>query len=308
MHWPFAVGSIEHDKLPEALLDTARLHAHRAIRHSLDTLNVLEQIDQAISIGATIELLAKSVLADLSVQLLAANNSRPESVLTFAGKLPVERFKLPNIRTISGPEALEKLSICFKTFTVAKETRESIFRVRDSAAHMGLVDKQDVDRAMADLIAVSENILKLQGTTTSDDYWGEELLDIVNSIKERREQEIGMRYQALLISARSRFNLRWPNVEEPTLIAIESIPPRMEDDQVSEPNDCPACERKGAVVYEIERSEVLVDDSEQLHGVNLYVTRKGLPQYFICNVCELAIIDDAMLNVAVMDIPLDLGP
>lgn len=311
--WPTAVGRVTSAGLSTALLKMAALHARRAVS-LVGSNDALELIDQAVSIGASVELLVKSTLAGIDVHLIRTTTGNShDTTMALIGK-PKTIGRLPVLKTIGGKDGIVLLNRCQTELGVGGSTirsEEKLFAVRDSAVHLGLVDRDENDEAVTLLVKVTKSLLELRNRLgqPSDwpQYWADQL-EPANEIENRAAEALSTRYEQQLASARRSFQLRWPNPgrDKNLIQLLEQTKPRHERDQVTHPVTCPACSNQGWVTYDVERSDPQIDDSDAPHSVAWFVKLTGRRRDFDCQVCQLFLDDPDELDQAGIE-DADLG-
>ncbi|MFD6354624.1 hypothetical protein [Nocardia tengchongensis] len=315
-----ALGGTTHEKLPKALTDTARLHAHRAI-DNIGATAPLDLLDQAVSIGVSAELLLKATLASIDFGLLRDRNADYRTVLTLAGKPLDPTSPLPELKTVGAKDAYRLLKqdlaprLNVSTLKSVKlELLDQILAVRDSAVHMGFACQEANERALADLVGVIELMLKIRAELGQDGdwecFWTNDYRERADGILQSRHAEIATAYGRTLSVARKTFAARWrvPGSAD-AIQVLEQMEPFaliVERDQTTRPHTCPACGSKGRALYDISRGPVQIDDSDRPHSVAYFVELHGLPRAFHCAICDLRLDSPEDLELAAVN-EIDLG-
>ncbi|WP_435590717.1 GNAT family N-acetyltransferase [Nocardia sp. bgisy118] len=169
--WPTAFGAVDYDRLPAALDQLARAHARRALA-STDSHEPLALIDQAVSIGACAEALLKAVLAAIDIHLVRGQSAGIETTLTLAGLPEHPDRPLPDMWTVGAIEAAQVLNRATPAdVRLPEELLARIVTVRDSAVHMGFVDRAESERALADLVVLVDRVLSIRRGLGQDADW-----------------------------------------------------------------------------------------------------------------------------------------
>ncbi|MBM4470609.1 hypothetical protein GS502_15135 [Rhodococcus hoagii] len=292
----------------------AALHARRAVS-LIGSNDALDLMDQAVSTGASIELLVKATLADVNVHLIRANTARElDTTLALSGH-PKMEGRLPVLKTIGGSEGFTLLTRCQERLGISGPQvhvpdRCKVFTVRDSAVHLGIVDRDETDEAVTEMVKMTKNLLDLRkrfGQTCDwSQYWDDQQAS-ADQIQQRAAAALSTAFQQNLSVARRIFNQRWTNpTRDKNLIQLlEQSRPRHDRDQKIEQFACPACEHQGWVTYDVERSEPDVTQETQCDAY--WVVRlTGYPRDFDCQVCELFLDDPEELAEAGIEVA-DLG-
>lgn len=305
---PTAEGSVEVERLHEALFTMSSRHAQRAVA-SIGVTDSLELIDQAISIGASVELLAKALLARIDPHLVRSNkNGSSDTTLALIGN-PKFEHGLPRMNTIGGKDAVLLLAQVTTEPIRPTDVLDQIFATRDAAVHLGVVDPTSSDKALGQLVRLAKSMLKDEW----DDYWQDQV-EAANQRLTRAVEEVATRYDQALATALRTFQQRWgcpvtgPDSERLASVRalLEEKPPRLDaDDEVSRHQSCPACHSQGWVVLEKERGMVEVDDGDAPHGLAWFVRLIGTPLYFLCAICDLYLDEDDLGLAGISQIDLD---
>ncbi|MEV0766171.1 hypothetical protein [Nocardia sp. NPDC050435] len=316
--WPMAVGDTVYSDLPQALSDTARIHARRAL-DLLGSTGPLDLLDQATSIGVAAELMLKAILASVDIALLRAKQSDSQTALTLAGRPLDPTLTLPDMKTVGAGEALDALTKMAKAWGLPawKLLKPTLLtepvRVRDSAVHMGFAREEANELAVAELVRFIDIMTQLQSELGQQgdwaSFWTDEYLERADEILRLRKVRILSAFQQAIVVAKKTFAARWtlPTAAD-TIRIIEQVDsfPRVEHDQTSRHHRCPACGSLGWVLYDIERGAVQVDTSDSPHSVAYFVEQTAIPTAFHCAVCDLLLEDEEDLSLAAVH-QLDLG-
>ncbi|MFJ9744083.1 hypothetical protein, partial [Streptomyces sp. NPDC101166] len=281
--WPMAVGATAYADLPQALTDTARIHAHRAL-DSLGHNGPLNWLDQAASIGVAAELLLKAILTSVDIALLRAKGAEPETAFTLAGRPLDPTLTLPDMRTVGAVDALKALTKMAKAWKLpaANSLKETLLaeplRVRDSAVHMGFASEEANKLAVAELVSLVDILTKLKAELGQEgdwaSFWTADYLERADEILRLRKVRIMTAFQLALAVAQRTFGARWtlPAAAD-TIRIIEQVDsfPRIDRDQTSHHHICPACGSNGWALYDIERGSMQVDESDRPHSVAYFV-------------------------------------
>ncbi|MEV0339581.1 GNAT family N-acetyltransferase [Nocardia sp. NPDC050713] len=169
--WPTAFGAIDYDQLPVALEELARAHARRALACT-GSREPLALIDQAVSIGACAESLLKAVLAGIDIHLVRGHMAGLETTLTLAGRPENPDRPLPDLWTLGGLEAAQVLNrVTPPDIHLPEALLTRIVTVRDSAIHMGFVNRDESERALADLVVLVDRVLAIRRVLGQDADW-----------------------------------------------------------------------------------------------------------------------------------------
>ncbi|MGV9614116.1 GNAT family N-acetyltransferase [Nocardia xishanensis] len=192
--WPTAFGAVEYERLPAALEELARAHARRALA-STEPCEPLALIDQAVSIGACAEVLLKAVLAAIDIHLVRGQSAGIETTLTLAGRPEQPDRPLPDMWTVGALEAAQVLNRATPACLHLPEALLTrIVTVRDSAVHMGFVDRAESERALADLVVLVDRVLSIRRELGQPAdwaaFWSPKQLDRADAILRSRSEPV----------------------------------------------------------------------------------------------------------------------
>lgn len=304
---PTAVGRKQIAELADALYEMSSLHAQRAIGN-IGATAPLELLDQAISIGGSVELLAKSVLAGIDPHLIRDKSAGTDTTLALIGR-PRYEHALPQLSTIAAREAIPliaKLTNTGHTWTGL----EQVLSVRNSAIHLGMVDARANDVAIGHLVRLVDRLLAAKSAYDQvgswADYWGTQEEEARTRL-DREIEEVATRYEQALATARRTYQSRWSDTDtlDEVQHLLEGQPPWADDGQDERPHTCPACGSQGWVVYDIERGPVEIDKSGYPCDAAWTVRLTGKPSHFECNVCLLRLDDEDLDLAGITGIELD---
>ncbi|WP_431950558.1 N-acetyltransferase family protein [Nocardia lijiangensis] len=192
--WPTAFGAVDYERLPAALEELARAHARRALACT-GAGEPLALIDQAVSIGACAEALLKAVLAAIDIHLVRGQPAGLETTLTLAGRPEDPDRPLPDLWTVGGLEAVQVLNRATPADVHLPEALLArIVTVRDSAIHMGFVDRAESERALTDLVVLIDRVLAIRRTLGQAAdwaaFWSPTHLDRVDAVLRERAEPV----------------------------------------------------------------------------------------------------------------------
>jgi hypothetical protein len=251
-----------------------------------------EQQLVAISIGCAMELLSKALVAQVSPALLVDSRDRDRENLlhlTDHGHL-AKKKAATEVKTVSGAEAAMIANELHRTLGWRKPADSFVFRVRHAAAHMALVNSDEVHTAVLEMLRYVHGLLAFQGANPVD-FWGDleplaaELLDEAQS---QRRQIVAARRAA----AKARLAELVGRLDEPArAVVLASLSGhKMGFADYDEPKTCPVCEQQGWLLCSISRT-----------------THTAYPFVFFCAVCELYLQGDELEEMDLAaEIPLDV--
>ncbi len=282
-----------HSDLPKHLFRVASLHARRALTNASDDLAVL---DRAVSIGTSVELLAKTALASISPALLAEDR-QSKHLLQFVG---VGELVPAKAKTRSGTDCLTLLKQC-GPFDYNSERDSVVFDIRNLATHLGCVDLTTFEPALTTMVTLSEQIIAMisdsDPSSNRISYWGEDFLAQVDErLKAQAEAKRLMLEQLKAAARRELERLRSRGLDHDALSEWAERAPAgyYGDDDAWTRRTCPVCEYEGWLEYSIHRGTIEVEyDDDGRPGVP-FVEVFREPQEFECSVCGLRLSSDLL--------------
>lgn len=292
--WPAGADHYAYDKLPDVLWDGSSQHAR--VAHSLYPGEAGWDAQRlAISIGTAAELFLKHALALQSIQLLP-DKYAVETALTLDGK-GTALDHLPQLTTVAGPVAFERANkLC--GLQLKKEDFELIFRVRNSAIHLGVASTQANKIAFTKMVLLTDRLFTHLGADASTrvQYWGGDVAEqFVRAIVDEAVNEVRVRYEQLVNQAERDYQILTQSLigagRADVIKQFAEVPPTINPDaEEAVPHLCPACGNLGWGVYEVHRGLPTVESSEGEFGHQpgaAYVEREGSADRFECGVCRL---------------------
>ncbi len=312
--WPAGTHHVAYDKLPDVLLHGSSQHA-RLVHELYPGETSWDAQRVAISIGTAVELLLKHALALRSFQLLP-DKYMIETALTLDGKGSTVDH-LPQLTTVAGAAALERLNKASEV-QLKKEDFELVFRVRNSAIHLGVASTQANKDAFKKMVLLTDSLFTHLDVDTPAriQYWGGEHAEkFVRAIVDEATTEAKARYEQLLRRARDGYHKLTQSLSEAgrtdVLKQLAAVPPTLDsrtEEAVS--HLCPACGNMGWVVYEVHRgiptAEYLGEEFGGRYG-DAYVEREGSADRFECGVCRLKLDRRDYLVDAAVPLEIELG-
>jgi hypothetical protein len=286
--WPAGPSQHPHADLPVHLLKSGRAHARRALSTYTATTTEEQQL-AAISVGSAVELLSKALVADVNPALLSERGDRDTMLhLTNLGHL--SRKAATEVRSLSAVEAVAAANHIHPSLGWRQGADSIVFRVRNAAAHMALVDAEELHAAVLELLKFVRGLLTVRGGEPSD-FWGEplaplaaELLDEASSASRRsaiaKQAAAHARLESIVGSLGGR-------AREVVLAALSGR--RMSSTDHEEPETCPVCGQQGWLLCGVERGPVEWDPD----GARVPLT--AWPFGFECPVCGLDLEGDELL-------------
>ncbi|MEU0150325.1 hypothetical protein [Micromonospora fulviviridis] len=300
--WPVGRYRVEHDRLKQVLAQSARYHARQAIELFVgDDQDVLTQA--AVSAGCAVELLAKAFLASVEHGLLAEKGDR-DTVLILSGNANLTSARITEMKTVGAMEALKIAKHLHPSLPFNVQSDQVVLRVRNAAAHMGLVLPEELRAAIAVMCRLVDGLLPAL-SLERDEYWGSHAIGVVDEILDQAKSEVRRTVAAKIAAAERRFATLVSGLDAAgrtvVLAALSRRDPNTFADH-NEPKECPACEQQGWLVCHVDESqpEVAYGGGGTPHT---FATRLAYPFIFECLVCELELEDEELLEV---DFPMEI--
>lgn len=287
--WPAGDIWRSHDDLPGHLASSGRWHARNALRHWTDD-DLDEALTAAVSAGCAVELLAKACLAKVSPALLL-ERADVESVLHLSGRGNLSQASPTIVKTVGATGALTSLKKLLPTLPYSARNDEVLFRVRNAAIHMALLDKDELAQAIKSMVRLCDRMVALSHWTP-EGFWGRTLVAAAIAVADEEASEVKARVAAKTAAA----TMRWEELQRDIPVAIRSTYLRalrtggpnttIEHEQRQ---DCPICGESGWVSCAIQEDVRELDMPEG--SLTEVVARTAWPQIFECHVCGLRIED-----------------
>lgn len=291
--WPGIGRAVPQSDLPEHLFRVASLHARRALANASDDLSIL---DRAVSIGTSVELLAKAALASINPVLLA--EERPSKhLLQFVG---VGEFDPAKVKSKSPTDCLMLLKQC-NPFDYSSQDDSVVFDVRNLAAHLGCVDLTSFEPALTKMVTLSEQVVAMisefNPSLNRTSYWGTDFLPQVDErLKAQAEARRLMLEQLKAAARRELERLHSRGLDDDALSEwAERAPARYYgDDDAWTRQTCPVCEYEGWLEYSVSRGTIEVEYDEDGSPGIPFVEVLREPHEFECSVCGLRLSSDLL--------------
>jgi hypothetical protein len=298
--WPAGKYVVPRSRLKQLLALSARHHARQAIRLFVsDDLHDL--LEAAASTGTAVELLTKAYLASVDYALLADRGDR-DSVLTLGGNSSLADVSAQGIRTISAVDALALAKHLQKDLPWIP--RDSlVLRVRNAALHMGLVEREELRRAVVQMCRLSSVLVKGLGLDNRL-YWGDDAAPVVEHLLDEAKSETARTVAAKKAAAHERLTSLLTGLDpadQKILLAALSGRPTSTIEH-GEAQTCPVCGQQGWLLCVIERGPVEFEPDDGGNGY-AWAPRTAYPVEFECPVCELAL---ESLELAEFDFPSEI--
>jgi hypothetical protein len=243
-----------------------------------------------------VELLAKAYLATIENALLTERGDR-DSLLLMTGHQALTRTLPSGVRTLGAADALAhcrqiKPTLLFE----ADPTKHVCLRVRNSAAHMALVDRRELTAGVVQMvryISALLDVLELE----PEKFWGEGGFDAVSSLLDKAKSEMQQRVAIKLTVAKRNLALLIATLpEEQVEVVLKAIASRGPLTHIDhhEIVDCPVCNRQAYLICIVERGPLEFEPDGEHNWGGPYVNRTAYPQLFECMVCRLELEADEL--------------
>lgn len=171
--WSFGYDSFGNEYLPAHLLSVSAHHARSAVSKAQET-DPYTLLDAAIHAGGAVELLAKFFLANVNpvliVDLRKIQNAGLLQVLGLPTSGPLDPRDVAKVAT-KGPVACLDLLKLMTGVTPDKNDIDAVFAARNTAIHFGLMDRPELQAALAAMVRIIEALLE-DSNIERRMYWG----------------------------------------------------------------------------------------------------------------------------------------
>lgn len=288
--WPVGDSAVPLDRLKQLFALSARFHARQAVRLFVsDDYDGRDNLLQAaISAGTAVELMAKSYLASINNALLADRGDR-DAMLVLCGHSSLATAEPWNIRTLAATEALNLAKHIHRDLPWVQSDPISL-RVRNAAAHSGMVERAALRRAVTQMCRVVESLLNAIGLDI-DKFWGSDAATVVDELLDDARSQVQREVVAKQVAARARLRELLQGLPEDgqraLLGAMSGRRPRTSIDH-DEPQICPVCNQQAWLICAVEDVDVDVDIDIGFDGSMMVVRQRWAePAVFECPVCGL---------------------
>jgi hypothetical protein len=302
------VGSASqlHDRLWNHLWDSGRAHARRAVT-IFTSSDPYEQQIASISVGSAVELLAKSVIARISPALLSERADR-DTLLHLTNNGHLASRTVTEVRTLSAADAVAMATYLQPNLSWGQPSDSVVFRVRNAAAHMGLVESADLHRAVLVMLRYVDNLLSTR-IYSQTFFWGNELAPLASELLNEAKSERRRVVAAKRAAAQARLAVLVARLEEPArAIVLASLSARqVQATDEEHVHVCPACGQQGWLLCRVNRPEVIWDDED----VGPHVLPTAWPFSFECPVCQFTVEGDELDELSFpskIELPADTEP
>jgi hypothetical protein len=286
--WPVGSAHHRHEGLAFHLRRTARVNARRALR-TFGNDDVDDQLLAAVSAGCAVELLTKALIATTSPALLTERADR-DSLLHLTDHGHLARRSVTEVRTLSATDAVATAIHLHPGLAWHKERDEIVFRVRNAAAHMALVDSGELSAAIIVMIKYIHSLLAVQSSDAGE-FWGSDLAPLAAELLDEAKSQTARVVAAKLAAARSSLEALVGRLGEDTrAVVLASLSGRKpESEEHDEAQTCPVCDQQGWLLCGIHRGDVQWNESGEP-----YLAPYAFAVGFVCGVCGLALWHDEL--------------
>lgn len=295
--WPFGNVYRSHSDIASHLHQIGQWHARRALR-LYSSEDEFEQLDAAVSVGTSVELLAKSLLASVNPVLLLPHTPDTQALLKYSGtKTPgIDHPDAIQVKSLDATKAVERLRQ-LKLFPASVAPADNlVFGVRNAAAHMGVVNQNLLRSAIRPMVRFAEHT-RIHYGHDEDPWWGDELSSIATQMVLTETLEWEQIVQSKLATARIRvaaLRENLPPAAADGILASMLGSPRTTMDY-AEPAACPSCDNLGWATGTVDAGAGETQYDED--GWPTFYSRLNV-LHFECNVCGLRLTNEAELDIA----------
>lgn len=277
------------DRLVQSLLTAARAQARFAMEAHADPLDAQSKLKAAIASGVAVELALKAAVASVLPSLLAEKGDA-HSQLFLMGRGGMPGRSQSDVRTIMGMAAWQLYKGLRPQVGISDEDVKVALAVRNAAAHLALVDRDELDKGLRAMAICIERLLPELGITTHD-FWGAEFAEqvaaLVKEVMDAREVRIEQARSAALLRL-TRLKAFGADAFQTMLEALDDAgrDPEEWDDKYAQTIECPVCQHGGWVTGVVERSALQFDGAAM---GDAWVDRFFIPTSFTCRVCGFSV-------------------
>jgi len=259
-----------------------------------------------MSAGCAVELLAKAHLAAIEPSLLSAR-ADVDGLLHLSGKGTLATSRATEIRTLSATLAVQTAKRLSPEIQYNAKLDDVVFRVRNAAAHMGLVDSAELRRAIGSMVRVVDSLVAASKWTDRRDFWSDDLIPAADAAAMEARHDASARLAAKLAGATIRLRELLSSLSPAAQATVRrSLAGRSPGASIDhdERAKCPVCGEQGWLVCAVEEDHREVDTGEGIFSQ--IVKRTAWPAIFNCNVCDLDLDEDELREVPGFPYSVDL--
>lgn len=247
------------------------------------------------SVGMAVESALKAALATVSPVLIADVKKNHQSAVWLSGS-SIGPFDSSAVRTLGGLELLQVVRLAFagQEGLPSVSSCEQIFTVRNTAAHLGVVESAKLDAAVINMAAVLTTILELLARE-GEEFWGVENYDLITELLDEKASAVRLAIAAKKAQAQRKFERFLETVpraqQEAVFSALEARFVRLASRTDRTLASCPICDRDGLLDLYVHEPDL------DFSGWSLTFgppdgSRTGVPEHFECPVCGLVLEDE----------------
>lgn len=242
------------------------------------------------------ELLLKLFIGRTSLELLA-DKGHTDSLLMLAAHPSATNRPVSAFRSIAAGQALtlaKRMGL-----TVPGPAGEfSPFVVRNSAAHLAMIDTEELAEAVEHHATLAGAIFDHLNIDPKS-FWGEDHWPTVEQLIVAKVDRDWARYTAKVAAAKGRFVELSERLGPSTLAALRAVSkPRTSisfgigtDESID--SACPACGSIGQIIYLLEDEGLVQFEPSGAH----WIEQSAVPMFFECPICELELDDDEAYRI-----------
>lgn len=278
------------ERLVHNLASACRAQARLAIEAHADQHDTqTRRIRAALAAGVAVELALKAAVASTLPSLLALNgDAHSQLYLMGRGGLPGKAQS--DVRTVGGMAVWRLYATLRPQAGISEEDVRAALDVRNGAAHLALVDRDELNRGLRAMALCLDRLLPELGMTPHD-FWGSEFeghaAALVKEVIDAREVRVAQARSSALAKL-GRLRALGPTAFEAVVMAAIPIEqdPDDPDDVTGLQIECPVCGYAGWISGLVWRSDLHVNDDPE---GGAWVDRHFLPLEFRCSVCGFAV-------------------
>jgi hypothetical protein len=282
--------SINLDDLDLVLQESARRLARLALREFTDELH--GQVVAALHAGMAVEHLAKRYLVSISPVLIAENDL--DSLLMLTGNGELARLRAHQIRTISATEACKRVKRLHPEFPYQQSRDDSIFVVRNAAAHLAITDTFPMRQAVRLMVRLIDSLLGVL-EIDADNFWGDSLA-AVTALRDEVANEIKAIVAAKYSAARLRLEERVTGLDQTQReLVLRAISGQHHWElEGSHAYKCPVCDQQGWLECSREYTGAFEPGLDAAGNPITLAETTLYPEIFYCSACGLQLEGDEL--------------
>lgn len=296
--WPQGATWASDDDLAAVLFDSGEAHARLALRRWASG-ELFQQIQAAISAGCAVELLAKSHLATIEPSLLSGDKADVDTLLHLNGKGYLAGSGPTHIKTLAATAAVLLVKRLTPGISYNPRIDDLVFRVRNAAAHMGIVDAAELRRAIGSMVRVSDSLVRVSKWGDRSQFWTADLVAAADAAVLDAKYDARARLEGKVAAATFRLRELLSNLTSETRSSIRATlanrAPWTSIDH-DERAKCPVCGELGWLICVVDKERQDIDTGEGVYSVT--VKRTAWPVVFNCNVCGIDLEEDELREVS----------